>query len=74
MNLQVNREYCQLQGYEWAESVLPKEEMLDSVSPRNHCTWFKVCQFAFFRTNLVVFLILQPNELAPMLSGSQLLF
>ena len=41
--LQVNQEYCHLQGYEWAEAVLSKEEMLASVSPRNHCTWYKVC-------------------------------
>jgi len=38
----VNQEYCQLRGYEWAEAVLSKEQMLKSVSPRNHCTWYKV--------------------------------
>ena len=53
--VQVNQEFCQLQGYEWAEAVLSKEEMLDSVSPRNHCTWYKVCQFALLQIKLMFF-------------------
>jgi len=41
----VNATYAKKNKYEWWEDVLTQEEMLAVVSPRTHCTWYKVHMF-----------------------------
>lgn len=38
----VNKKYCEAKGYKWESFVVPYLEMLEMISPRKHCTWFKV--------------------------------
>ena len=38
----VNEVYARRGGYGWWQEVLEQGEMLERISPRTHCTWYKV--------------------------------